>query len=552
LLVQSTDVDHFIDLVGLGGSESVSCSGIIVSRRSQKNALFLSIDLLRLDNNNSSVPLHELEAQAQVDYCSIQLVLQADTHFTPCASALSNVTHLRKGALVSCVGRAVVDKPGSLSVYVTSFNLVRCSPDPTAIARLLEEIDPDCTFETMADMQSALFCTRVELLRLLQLTGKSITACLLGDLDLPDEVASKATTLSRAIGMHSRLMVGRAARRSRKREMRVKVGEMIVLEKSEQCFDAASLLFSGDSNDDEANPSYDVDGDQETICSDCTEHLPIGAFDAPSARGPLSRGEYYHGKKLPQVRWIVERLTLMHGSNMKPYRHYLDIGGGRGDLAFSVAQTFPSCIVTMIDRNKKSLDQARERAQVLGISSRMHFVCVALLPKGSSAVNVASCDNQCSVCSTDCLTEFLFREQQQQQQQEGPNSVVCSLPPVDCVLALHACGGLSDLALQCASTWRCAFLVVPCCYVKLPIDPSSWALTPSSKGDHIPFLSHCDRSIVLCLSESSTRELSCRASRVVNSERLCAVSTVIGGRSRLSVEYFPSSYSMRNAVLLCL
>ena len=67
------------------------------------------------------------------------------------------------------------------------------------------------------------------------------------------------------------------------------------------------------------------------------EQLAGGGGSLPSARGPLSRAEYLHGKKRPQIGWVLQRLARWD----PPPRHILDLGGGRGDLALALAQRHP-------------------------------------------------------------------------------------------------------------------------------------------------------------------------------------------------------------------
>ena len=65
--------------------------------------------------------------------------------------------------------------------------------------------------------------------------------------------------------------------------------------------------------------------------------LPCEGEHLASARGPLSRAEYLHGKKRPQILWVLQRVALWD----PPPRHILDLGGGRGDLALALAQRHP-------------------------------------------------------------------------------------------------------------------------------------------------------------------------------------------------------------------
>ena len=65
--------------------------------------------------------------------------------------------------------------------------------------------------------------------------------------------------------------------------------------------------------------------------------LPCEGEHLASARGPLSRAEYLHGKKRPQILWLLQRVARWD----PPPRHILDLGGGRGDLALALAQRHP-------------------------------------------------------------------------------------------------------------------------------------------------------------------------------------------------------------------
>tara|TARA_B110001469_G_C9354427_1_gene186362 strand:- start:166 stop:501 length:336 start_codon:yes stop_codon:yes gene_type:complete len=86
---------------------------------------------------------------------------------------------------------------------------------------------------------------------------------------------------------------------------------------------------------------------------------------------------------------------------------------------------------------------------------------------------------------------------------------------VDAVVALHACGGLTDAALALARAHGAQLLAVPCCFLKSPelCPGGGWSRT-------------------LCrLAESDRRDISLRAMRAINSRRLQA--PFPGGRSRL-------------------
>ena len=87
--------------------------------------------------------------------------------------------------------------------------------------------------------------------------------------------------------------------------------------------------------------------------------------------------------------------------------------------------------------------------------------------------------------------------------------------PVDAVVALHACGGLTDAALGLARAHGAQLLAVPCCFLKSPelCPGGGWSRT-------------------LCrLAESDRRDISLRAMRAINSRRL--QESFPGCRSRL-------------------
>lgn len=98
----------------------------------------------------------------------------------------------------------------------------------------------------------------------------------------------------------------------------------------------------------------------------------------------------------------------------------------------------------------------------------------------------------------------------------APAPALAPVPlPVDAVVALHACGGLTDAALALARAHGAQLLAVPCCFLKSPelCPGGGWSRT-------------------LCrLAESDRRDISLRAMRAINSRRLQA--PFPGGRSRL-------------------
>ena len=54
-------------------------------------------------------------------------------------------------------------------------------------------------------------------------------------------------------------------------------------------------------------------------------------------------------------------------------RHYLDVAGGTGDIAFRIASTSPSAQVTVADISAEMLGVGRQRAERRGVGDRVRF-----------------------------------------------------------------------------------------------------------------------------------------------------------------------------------
>jgi predicted RNA methylase len=232
-------------------------------------------------------------------------------------------------------------------------------------------------------------------------------------------------------------------------------------------------------------------------------------------------GEYMHGRKQPQIRWFARRMRKMGG-----FRHVLDIGGGRGDLAVHIAQSFPHVHVTVIDANASSLEQGQRFAESFGpgVSDRIRFLCLRIT-EDMDFLQEGILGNSSGASTADGTADSV-------------SAVHSSLPAVDFVVALHACGGLSDLALRSAVQNNCKFLVCPCCYLKtpivLPVLPRQRSPPGGdSEGEDTPItcelqqLSAADRQTLLRLAESDNRAVSLRASHMINSARLHALRSML-------------------------
>jgi hypothetical protein len=243
----------------------------------------------------------------------------------------------------------------------------------------------------------------------------------------------------------------------------------------------------------------DVPVQQQLEADTDAVHLNIPGEHVMSCRGDTSRAEYIVSKKLPQVRWLIQRVRELPQRPM----HIVDVGGGRGDLATGLALAFTDSIITVVDKNLSSLDAGRDHASKLSCGDRVHF----------------------------CLADFATFVQ-------DPSVFLSSdLPPVDLVVGLHTCGDLSDLALTYAKAVGAAFVVCPCCYAKryIPNFVPSWNTYCLEAHDALGRLAE--------LNERPT--VSRTAMAVINSMRLQSMADY-----KVCLEEYDSTSSLRNLVLV--
>jgi len=263
--------------------------------------------------------------------------------------------------------------------------------------------------------------------------------------------------------------------RPRKRLTHVKQWQKEVLEKLEaselpldpifpQFQFQPTITSEGESND--SNTIEHENDDNTALYNLPDPHNPT----LPSGRHPKTRREYLHDKKWPQLQWLVQRLrpiveklrirnqqageSSKNNTESTKYIELLDVGGGRGDLAVAVVEAFDDVRVTVVDLNESSLEGGRayyqsrkQKLQGTQDEDRVRFVCGDF---AEYAKNVAS-------------------------------------QSFDIVTAWHACGDLSDYALEFAvrrkhqggSNSR-AFVICPCCYTKRHVK----AFEPKWIGDY--------------------------------------------------------------------
>jgi hypothetical protein len=226
-------------------------------------------------------------------------------------------------------------------------------------------------------------------------------------------------------------------------------------------------------------------------------NLPEGASNSISHHHKLTRSEYLENKKNNQTTWFVERIRQF--ANRPKY--YLDVGGGRGDLSVALALSFPEAKVLTVDCNDKSIEAGKVYAEQCGVCERIEFVKMDFV-------------------------EYVKKHMSQSRRDE-----------IDCVVALHACGDLSDMALSFARSISCNFVICPCCYPKRYLAPFVPHWHTYCKEEEVDSLTR--------LVELDDRpEVSRRAMVVINSMRKDAFGDGV------VLEEFDDKISKRNQILV--
>jgi hypothetical protein len=244
-----------------------------------------------------------------------------------------------------------------------------------------------------------------------------------------------------------------------------------------------------------------------TLCQPCdtsfhfeprkqsVSNIPDGSEDSISHHHKLTRGQYLENKKNNQTLWFVERMKQFQS---RP-KCVLDVGGGRGDLAVQIALEFRGATVIAVDCNRSSIEAGKVYARQCGVEDRIEFV----------EMNFSQYVDEYSTLQHE----------------------------IDCIVALHACGDLSDMALSLAHSIGCNFIICPCCYTKrylAPFVPHWHQYCTEDEVDSLTRLVELD----------DRREVSKRAMVLINSMRRSA----FGDSVRL--EEFDCKISRRNIALV--
>jgi hypothetical protein len=232
-------------------------------------------------------------------------------------------------------------------------------------------------------------------------------------------------------------------------------------------------------------------------------------------RAPLPLGmpgtKWQH-KKRPQLVWMGQQIREVlesHPDYGKRRLKILDIGGGKGSLAHYLGQSMQELVqVHVVDICEGAVVNGANKAEKLNLPVDFS------LADASQALNVTA----------------------------------------DVVVALHACGHLSDVALAHALQRDAGFVIVPCCFnsnpqLKIPIQQdereeqqvsvSEWLDLPSEDWSALKLLAEVQGDITLA-NEAIGVLCAIRAQAAcdhVSKERVC-------------IKRFPIEFSTRNTVLV--
>jgi SAM-dependent methyltransferase len=249
----------------------------------------------------------------------------------------------------------------------------------------------------------------------------------------------------------------------------------------------------------------------------------------PLAQRTSMPGSRYETKKRPQVEWMsaqIQKVLYSHPDYGTRKLSILDIGGGKGLLAHFLGEVLQNVEIHVVD-----------------------------IAAGAIANGIKKSKRRLSRISNPPLSMVNFL------QADASSSDLISID-ADVVVALHACGHLTDIALAHAIRRRAGFVIAPCCF-----NSNSHLTIPSFENEHesqvhdwldIPEI---DLSLLKTLAEvQGDIETAGLAMKVLNGLRAHAASRKLenarsGSKNgnpavRVEILSFPIEYSTRNTVLV--
>jgi SAM-dependent methyltransferase len=238
----------------------------------------------------------------------------------------------------------------------------------------------------------------------------------------------------------------------------------------------------------------------------------------PSSRNDKNRimpigmpGSKWQAKKKPQLEWMGQQIRTVlesHPDFGKRKLSILDIGGGKGALANYLGQTIKDVQIHVVD------------------------ICAGAVANGEGRAK-----------RLNTPVEF--------QIADASSSDVDSVK-ADLVVALHACGHLSDVALDHAIQRRAGFVIVPCCFnsnSQLKVKNEAvhdWLGLPPGDWSGLKLLAEIQGDISLA-SDAIGILCAVRAENVRKKLLSADPDTEV---PNVEIRSFPIQYSTRNTVLV--
>lgn len=396
---------------------------------------------------------------------------------------------------------------GEPSLYCVQFvQLIRCAPHPEVITAVVQEIANGNWSETQG---TCILCSKPEDVQLL--------------LSQSSNVSSRSVEWKETIHRVTSYLHNLPPERTRIRRPRLSSIQHRIVEYAQSICNT--------------NPRFSL-----CIVPDRVEKLPVHVLDCIMSNVPTGlteadrnrRLDYLKLKKIPQIEWMLLRIQSMvekirvrkQSSGSTAEIRIWDVGGGRGDLAMAIAATVPDCHIRVLDVQESSLLAGKALSATLGLATSIQFDHMDFL----KTVSVLQNDNN-----------------------------------PDLIVALHACGGLSDAILAFLSVHpQCEALVCTCCFTKLAsLAQDAWSQINCSNGiwksqfpissDLLPLALHS----VECLDVELCRIAECvglsvesnTAMHAINTLRLLALQKHESRPRVLQILEFPAIWSVKNQVL---
>jgi hypothetical protein len=285
------------------------------------------------------------------------------------------------------------------------------------------------------------------------------------------------------------------------------------------------------------------------------------------------RTSYLRSKKLPQLRWMLHHVRALlearrAAAGVRRMMTVIDLGCGKGDLTLLLAAALRRSVhVLGVDTNASAITTARERAKAAGL----HNVCfrqadatellgggsnidgggVSVGDRGDVGVSIDSSGGGCgengggggdvgvAVAQAGAVEDMV--------EDTAAHLMAWHVGDgCDQLVALHACGGLSDVALRLAAQCGASCLIATCCFGKhRELCPASaWSVELRE-----------EQKDVLCrMADCVEPSVAEEARALVGNMRLEGMRRNLraGVRVRAAkIRSFDDSYSRQNVVLEC-